>query len=636
LTPLLKRLDRALGQALWRAVSGLISRLPSGDSEQRAPAQSPDSDGSATAQEPDAEKPDLEALSVLKETPSSPVEPAEPEEPKEPKEPGEQVELEEPATDSNSLLHRLAAGGPLSQEGTTLCQRLIGENPGYQPDSVLEAAVSEGKFNPDDLAKIAAFLVSVYYEPGADTSTNESLARTLFEQLAERCVATPELVKLCVQAMADAPCESLTRPVGLYLMQAGGMVEEYRALVIAAFNPANYSAYCGKLPAAGEKRAPPADWNEWAGYNAWCTAGQEWPLADLFLELDTGGEIDALLAQEPPAGIPAEHTLQYFLLRRSWLKARESPGSLRSLGRLLRATAAKPQWKSLHDRGVLVFRDAWLRGQYGRATALAAEAYQGLLRLQPRVDPGNPPDRLPGMVRLHPAGPPPQETAERLADPDELLLPSSEALLKRFKWLRDELNGQPDNPGAWHEIAGIYGQLSLWDKAIIAEGLAIEHHPKYAVAYYGRGKARMEARQWDEAIADFSTAIRLWEYPGGLEKFLTIEEPRDEYVDSYRTRGVARAHQGDQDAAIGDVSTAVGLRRHNPRLRYELAYLQERAGRAADASVEAYTAGLLYLDRAEKEGAAECVSLLDRLEAHEKADSLRIRMSARKPSDLPD
>lgn len=53
--------------------------------------------------------------------------------------------------------------------------------------------------------------------------------------------------------------------------------------------------------------------------------------------------------------------LHYFLLRRSWLKGRESPGSLRSLGRLLRATAAKAQWKPLHDRAVLVFRDHWNR-----------------------------------------------------------------------------------------------------------------------------------------------------------------------------------------------------------------------------------------------------------------------------------
>ena len=551
--------------------------------------------------------------------------------------PDDPVEPEALAGDANSLLHRLAAGGRLSPVGTTLCQRLIEENRGYQPDSVLEAAIFEGQFSPEDLAKIASLLVSVYYEPGADTSANESLARRVFDGLADRGVVTQELVKLCVQAMADAPCVSLTHPVQEYLKKAGGMVGEYRAMVIAAFNQDNYSAYCRKQPAGEEKRAPPATWNEWEGCDAWSSAGRDWPLADLFLELDTGREIDILLAQEPPAGVPAEHTLDYFLLRRSWLKGRESPGSLRALRRLLRATAAKPQWKPLHDRAVLVFRDHWNRGQWGRATAMAAEVYQGLLGLQPRVAPQNAPEWLPGMSRLHLARlqRAQSEEAKAAAPSEPLLLPSNAALLRRFERLRAAVDEQPDDPGAWHEMADIYRELSLWDKAIIAEDLAIQYQPNFAGAYYGRGKARMEIHSWADAAADFTAAIRLWEFPGGLEKFLTLVEPRDEYVDSYRTRGVARAHQGDHDAAIGDVSTAIRLRRHNARLYYELAHLEERAGRAQDARIDAYNAGLLYLDRGEKEDAAECVSLLDRLGAHDEADNLRIRMAARKPSDLP-
>jgi len=616
---LLKRLDDAVGRAASRVASRLISRLLGRNREQRAPLQSPASEESAALEEPETRGADLDALSILKEAPDYPVEP------------------EEPAADTNSLLHRLAAGGRLSPVGTTLCQRLIEENRGYQPDSVLEAAICEGQFSPEDLAKIAIFLVSVYYEPGADTSANESMARNVFEGLAERGVVTPELVKLCVQAMADAPCVSLTRPVQEYLKKAGGMAGEYRAMVIAAFNQDNYSAYCRKQPAAEEKRAPPATWNEWEGYDAWSDAGRDWPLAELFLELDTGGEIDILLAQEPAAGVPAEHTLDYFLLRRSWLKGRESPGSLRALGRLHRATAAKPQWKPLHDRAVLVFRDHWNRGQWGRATAMAAEVYQGLLGLQPRVDPRNAPERLPGMSRLHLAKlQRPQAEEPKAAAPSEpFLLPSQEALRRRFQRLRTAVHEQPDDPGAWHEIAGIYRELSLWDKAIIAEDLAIQYQPNFAVAYYGRGKAKMEIHRWADAVADFTAAIGLWEFPGGLEKFLTLEEPRDEYVDSYRTRGVARAHQGDHDAAIGDVSTAIRLRRHNARLYYELAYLEERAGRAQDARINAHNAGLLYLDRGEKEDAAECLSLLDRLGARDDADDLRIRMAARKPSDLP-
>jgi len=643
---LLKRLEDALNRVVSRAASRLISRLVARNREPPAPVQSLDSEESATFQASDTPRPDLDAQPIVEEAPDSEVSETvqAPDTPRPDldallvlkEEPDYPADPDEPAADANSLLHRLAAGGQLSPVGTTLCQRLIEENSGYEPNSVLEGAIFEGQFSPEDLAEIAAFLVSVYYEPGADTAANESLARRVFEALAERGVAPPELVKLCVQAMADAPGVSLTRPVQQYLKKAGGMVGDYRAMVIAAFNPDNYSAYCRKQQAAEEKRTPPATWNEWEGRDGWSHAGSDWPLADLFLELDTGGEIDLLLAREPPAGVPAEHTLHYFLLRRSWLNRRESPGSLRALGRLLRATAAKPQWKPLHDRAVLVFRDHWNRGQWGRATAMAAQVYLGLLGLQPRVDPRNPPGWLPGMSRLHLAElRQPQPEEPQAAAPPELLLPSNEAQLRRFERLRAEVDERPDNPGAWHEMAGIYRELSLWDKATIAEDLAIQYHPNFAAAYYGRGKARMEIQNWADAAADFSAAIRLWEFPGGLEKFLTLEEPRDEYVDSYRTRGVARAHQGDHDAAIGDVSTAIRLRRHNARLYYERAYLKERAGRAEDARVDAYNAGLLYLDRGDKENAAECVSLLDRLGAHDDADNLRIRMAARKPSDLP-
>ena len=91
--------------------------------------------------------------------------------------------------------------------------------------------------------------------------------------------------RLSPEGLADGPCVSLTRPVQQYLKKAGGMAGEYRAMVIAAFNRDNYSGYCRKQPAGEEKRAP-------------------------------------------PAGVRAEHTLDYFLLRRSWLKGREKDAAM--------------------------------------------------------------------------------------------------------------------------------------------------------------------------------------------------------------------------------------------------------------------------------------------------------------------
>jgi tetratricopeptide (TPR) repeat protein len=284
---------------------------------------------------------------------------------------------------------------------------------------------------------------------------------------------------------------------------------------------------------------------------------------------------------------------------------------------------------------VLVFRDHWVRSQYGPLTNRAAEVYLGLLRLQPAVDPQHAPEPLAGMNRLHLAKLQEPKEPAKAAAREPWLVPSQEALLRRFERLREAVDERPDDAFSWHELAGIYRELSEWDKAIIAENLAIEHHPSYVVAYYGRGKTWVELQRWAEAIEDFTAAIRLWEFRGGLEKFLTLEQPPDEYVDSYRTRGVAKAHAGDYAAAIADLKVAVHLSRYNARLHFELGYLEEKAGRVEDARVDVHNAALLYLDGGDKSGAEECVAALDRLGAGEAADKLRIRMSGRRPSDLP-
>lgn len=610
---MLERLDDAVGRAATNALAAMFPRL-----FERARAAPPVD----VALEPEERTPfeeslppDLDPLKILAEQRDYPVDSEE--------------------TGTNTLLYRLAAGGRLSPEGATLCQRLLEERGGYEPDSVLEAAIFEGKFSSEDLVKIAAFLVSLYQEAGANTCSNESLARRTFEELAERRVAPLGLVRSCVETMAEGRCEWLTYQMEGYLKKAVKLAREPAALVIQAFNQENYAAYCRKQPGAGVEPAPPANWSEWEGHQAWSEAGRTWPLAEVFFEAASAADMDRLLAEEPRDGIPSHHTLPYFLLRRSWRETRESPGSLGALGKLLRNTATKPAWEHLHDRAVLVFRDHWTRSQLGSLTARAAEVYLGLLRLQPAIDPQHPPEPLPGMNRLHLAKlQKPQEPAQAAAR-EPWLLPSQEALHRRFERLRATVDERPDDSFSWHEIAGIYRELSEWDKAIIAEDLAIEHHPSYVLAYYGRGKTWMELHRWAQAAADFTAAIRLWEFPGGLEKFLTLDKPPDEYVDSYRTRGVAKAHAGDYAAAIADLKIAVRLNRNNARLHFELGYLEEKAGRGQDARVDVHNAAVLYLDLGDKSGAEECVAALDRLGALEEADRLRIRMSGRRPSDLP-
>src|SRR5437016_7408114 len=121
-----------------------------------------------------------------------------------------------------------------------------------------------------------------------------------------------------------------------------------------------------------------------------------------------------------------------------------------------------------------------------------------------------------------------------------------------------------DNPRDvefWHILGGLYRDAEQWDKAIAAESQAVQRHPKYAVAFYGRGKARIGKEDYGGAIEDFTASIRLFEARGGLDIYLTLEQPSQEYIDCYRTRGVALSHLNKYKEGIGDLSIAIKFRK---------------------------------------------------------------------------
>ena len=81
-------------------------------------------------------------------------------------------------------------------------------------------------------------------------------------------------------------------------------------------------------------------------------------------------------------------------------------------------------------------------------------------------------------------------------------------------------------------------------------------HPKYAVAFHGRGKAKVGKEDYAGAVEDFTASIVLFEVRGGLEKYLTVEQPSADYIDCYRTRGVALSHLNKFNEGIADLSIA--------------------------------------------------------------------------------
>jgi len=115
-------------------------------------------------------------------------------------------------------------------------------------------------------------------------------------------------------------------------------------------------------------------------------------------------------------------------------------------------------------------------------------------------------------------------------------LPTEAARNRDIERLKEVTAGSPKDVGSWHDLGTLLFEAERWDEAIDAESHAITIHPKYAVAYYGRGRARMEKRDYTAARTDFTTAIGLWESRGGLERFVTEEIPKSEHVDSYRNR----------------------------------------------------------------------------------------------------
>jgi tetratricopeptide (TPR) repeat protein len=216
------------------------------------------------------------------------------------------------------------------------------------------------------------------------------------------------------------------------------------------------------------------------------------------------------------------------------------------------------------------------------------------------------------------------------------MLPSEARLRARITRLVEITRASPRDVGSWHDLATLYRQVNEWDLAVAAETKAVEQHPRYAVAFWGRGKAHFGRRSFADARADFSAAIDLWQTRGGLEKYLTVERPPTELVDAYRTRSVAWAHEAKLDEAVADLSIAIRLQKDDARLHYERASLLEKAGKITDAVADYKWAGLLYLDGQALEQARECQDILRRLGAHDDAAALAKRIDdARPKSDLP-
>ena len=115
-----------------------------------------------------------------------------------------------------------------------------------------------------------------------------------------------------------------------------------------------------------------------------------------------------------------------------------------------------------------------------------------------------------------------------------------------------------------------YGKRE-YDMAIADYGAALRIRPDCMVAYVGRGEIHVEKGEWEQAIADFSSALEY--FRPGIGGFLdpgatyrldrTMDMPGFfEWLDAdlptvYLNRGKAHLQEGDYDLAIADFSAAL-------------------------------------------------------------------------------
>src|ERR1700680_2417633 len=93
-------------------------------------------------------------------------------------------------------------------------------------------------------------------------------------------------------------------------------------------------------------------------------------------------------------------------------------------------------------------------------------------------------------------------------------LPSEQRLQQQIRQYEQLTQDNPRDVEFWHILGGLYREAEQWDKAIAAETEAVQRHPKYAVAFYGRGKARVGKEDYSGAVEDFTSSIKLFEARG--------------------------------------------------------------------------------------------------------------------------
>ena len=129
-------------------------------------------------------------------------------------------------------------------------------------------------------------------------------------------------------------------------------------------------------------------------------------------------------------------------------------------------------------------------------------------------------------------------------------------------WLRYSFfAATPIQKGPIRLRGNAYYKKGQYDRAIADYNTAIRLKPDLALAFNNRGLAYSDKAQYDRAIDDYNTAIRL----------------KPDYTLAFNNRGNAKYYKGQTDRAIDDYSAAIRLKPDDALAYNNLAWLYATA-----------------------------------------------------------
>jgi tetratricopeptide (TPR) repeat protein len=153
----------------------------------------------------------------------------------------------------------------------------------------------------------------------------------------------------------------------------------------------------------------------------------------------------------------------------------------------------------------------------------------------------------------------------------EIISLLNEALLDKYK-----------NADLYAWKAWAYSRLEVIDKAFDCSNKAIAADPANPFGYRQRGMAWVQKKEYDKAILDCTTSIKLkkdfarayctrgtaWSYKEihdkALDDYSKAIELKNDYSDAYINRGVTWHNKGEIDKAIDDYNKAIESKNNDP------------------------------------------------------------------------